>query len=284
MNPPGWYPDPSGPDRLRFWDGRSWTEATKAVGGADPGDTIPVSDELSGFQPVASSNAGKVAVIASVVAVVVVLLGAIVAVAISRASGDSVQAVADSGPATPTEPKPADPPKVVTPQPPPVVLPAPPPADPPLERLPTAAPPQVPRIPPQPSDDGGYVDPNVADPDPGPVAPSGLDIFPECTDGAWTPVFNAWTQSDDPSINFSGGFSGTICVDSFGYSHLSALLGSDEFVDAVVTTGTGPWVIETGDRTIRMDPEVGVTIDGQESLSGPWDPDSPRWLSSRDPQ
>ncbi|MFZ4434545.1 MAG: hypothetical protein ACOYOQ_15235 [Microthrixaceae bacterium] len=224
------------------------------------------------------------AVIASVVAVVVVLLGAIVAVAISRASGDSVQAVADSGPATPTTPKPADPPKVVTPQPPPVVLPAPPPADPPLERLPTAASRQVPNIPPEPENDEGYVDPYVPDPDPGPVAPAGLDIFPECTDGAWTPVFNAWTQSDDPSINFSGGFSGTICVDAFGYSHLSALLGSDEGVDAIVTSGSGPWVIENGYRIIRMDPDSGVTIDGQESLSGPWDPASPGWLNSQDPQ
>jgi hypothetical protein len=27
---PGWYPDPSGRARLRYWDGRTWTEQTQA--------------------------------------------------------------------------------------------------------------------------------------------------------------------------------------------------------------------------------------------------------------
>ena len=35
MAAPGWYPDPERPDdRLRWWDGRSWTDQTS--GGPDP--------------------------------------------------------------------------------------------------------------------------------------------------------------------------------------------------------------------------------------------------------
>jgi len=27
--PPGWYPDPAGGDRQRWWDGRSWCDDTR---------------------------------------------------------------------------------------------------------------------------------------------------------------------------------------------------------------------------------------------------------------
>ena len=34
--PPGWYADPAGGDRSRWWDGGSWTDRTRAGRGGPP--------------------------------------------------------------------------------------------------------------------------------------------------------------------------------------------------------------------------------------------------------
>ena len=38
-HPPGWQPDPAGPGRLRWWDGRAWT-AQVSLPGPPPGGTV----------------------------------------------------------------------------------------------------------------------------------------------------------------------------------------------------------------------------------------------------
>ena len=30
-SPPGWYPDPSGAEQYRYWDGRAWTTQTRPM-------------------------------------------------------------------------------------------------------------------------------------------------------------------------------------------------------------------------------------------------------------
>lgn len=42
MTPPGWYPDPQDPSRLRWWDGRAWTAQTAARPVAPPAPAYQV--------------------------------------------------------------------------------------------------------------------------------------------------------------------------------------------------------------------------------------------------
>lgn len=37
----GWYPDPEGDDRYRWWDGAAWTESVSSAGGPPPGQPEP---------------------------------------------------------------------------------------------------------------------------------------------------------------------------------------------------------------------------------------------------
>lgn len=45
--PPGWFPDPSDPNRLRYFDGRAWTENYAALGAPAPGSSEPPKAGLS---------------------------------------------------------------------------------------------------------------------------------------------------------------------------------------------------------------------------------------------
>ncbi|WP_419789211.1 DUF2510 domain-containing protein [Prescottella equi] len=43
MTPPGWHPDPSGHNYLRYWDGARWTEHTHAYPPRQPTAAAPVA-------------------------------------------------------------------------------------------------------------------------------------------------------------------------------------------------------------------------------------------------
>ncbi|WAL94449.1 DUF2510 domain-containing protein [Streptomyces sp. Je 1-369] len=89
--PPGWYPDPHQPSAERWWDGAAWTEhrrtpeyaqaAPAQQGFGPPQDTTSV-------MPVASGGGGRRAKVVALGVAGVVLVGAIVAGAVTLAGGD----------------------------------------------------------------------------------------------------------------------------------------------------------------------------------------------------
>ncbi len=57
--PPGWYPDPSSPSQLRWWDGSAWSEQTSPRPETAPtGSPWPQPGAPSGTPPVPSSGTG----------------------------------------------------------------------------------------------------------------------------------------------------------------------------------------------------------------------------------
>ena len=66
MTAPGWYPDPSGAPHQRYWDGAQWTEQTAPYSGPQ-------------VAPPAQRSRGVGCLIAAVVGIVVLFVGAILA-------------------------------------------------------------------------------------------------------------------------------------------------------------------------------------------------------------
>lgn len=106
----GWYPDPGGvPGRYRYWDGRSWSEATTT----DPADPPPMQGPRRPrrnhrYAPVTALGVGALVLVVVVVASVLIIRRAADADGVGAgpvsASGwdDSGPAGADSPAATPT--------------------------------------------------------------------------------------------------------------------------------------------------------------------------------------
>jgi len=69
----GWYPDPSDPYTLRYWDGTQWTAHTAPTGGAAPGAGAP-KKRLSGGA-IAAIIVGAVVACLAIFGLVVSILG-----------------------------------------------------------------------------------------------------------------------------------------------------------------------------------------------------------------
>lgn len=60
--PPGWFPDPSDPSRLRYFDGKVWTDQYANVGAPVPNTGLP--PQSVGLPPKKAASGKKVALIA----------------------------------------------------------------------------------------------------------------------------------------------------------------------------------------------------------------------------
>ncbi|MFX4273529.1 DUF2510 domain-containing protein [Propionibacteriaceae bacterium Y1685] len=109
MNPPGWYPDPAGvPNRLRFWDGSTWAEATTYDPGTPfpaPGQTAPATGQPGQpGQPVEGKSKLLVPLIAGGVALVLLVVAGIFFVPRLLGGGDDPVDPPTNPPTAPSAP------------------------------------------------------------------------------------------------------------------------------------------------------------------------------------
>lgn len=89
-HPPGWFPDPSAPHRLRWWDGARWTEHVSDAGvhGVDPPTPPPRQQPTSSlYDTLSAALRGHSALAAGIAVLLVVAIAA--GVTVGRVTGTS---------------------------------------------------------------------------------------------------------------------------------------------------------------------------------------------------